>query len=120
MREIAAAFTEHLIWTELRTAAADDLWLSGAYRRETFIIHFTWENHPAEVAEALRLIEHVLAPFDARPHWGKNHLIERAGLERVVPRLSDARAVFERLDPAGRFVNEHLVRVGLREAHHLD
>ncbi|WP_407361245.1 D-arabinono-1,4-lactone oxidase [Microbacterium sp. LBN7] len=120
LREVAAAFTEHLIWTELRTAAADDLWLSGAYRRETFIIHFTWENRSAEVAAALRLIERTLAPFEARPHWGKNHLFERECIERVVPRLADARAVFERLDPTGRFVNEHLVRVGLREAHHLD
>ncbi|MGW8482104.1 D-arabinono-1,4-lactone oxidase [Microbacterium sp. NPDC055903] len=116
VREVMAPFTEHLIWTELRTAASDELWLSGAYQRDAFIIHFTWENHPDEVTEALRVIEPVLAPFAARPHWGKRHLLERADLERVHPRLAEARAVFERLDPAGRFVNEHLVRVGLREA----
>ncbi|UYO96583.1 FAD-binding protein [Microbacterium sp. M28] len=116
VREVVAPYTEHLIWTELRTAASDELWLSGAYQRDAFIIHFTWENHPAEVTEALTLIEPVLAPFNARPHWGKRHLMERADIERVVPRLADARAVFERLDPTGRFVNEHLVRVGLREA----
>ena len=116
VREVVAPYTEHLIWTELRTAASDELWLSGAYQRDAFIIHFTWENHPAEVTEALTFIEPVLAPFNARPHWGKRHLMERADIERVVPRLADARAVFERLDPTGRFVNEHLVRVGLREA----
>lgn len=115
VREIAGAFAEHLVWTELRTAAADDLWLSGAYRRDAFIIHFTWENRPSEVDAALRIIEAVLEPFRARPHWGKRHLFDRARIERVVPRLADARAVFERLDPAGRFVNDHLVRVGLRE-----
>ena len=116
IREIAAAFSEHVIWTELRTAAADDLWLSGAYQRDAFIIHFTWENRPDEVTDALRLIEPALEPFGARPHWGKRHLFDRQRLERVVPRLADARVVFERLDPDGRFVNEHLVRVGLREA----
>ncbi|WP_243232903.1 D-arabinono-1,4-lactone oxidase [Microbacterium sp. CIAB417] len=115
VRDVIAPFAEHLIWTELRTAARDDLWLSGAYERDAFIIHFTWENHPDEVTEALRVIEPALAPFGARPHWGKRHLLERAQIERVVPRLADARAVFERLDPDGRFVNEHLVRVGLRE-----
>ncbi|GAB3601578.1 FAD-binding protein [Microbacterium tumbae] len=116
VREAVAPFLEHLIWSELRTAAADDLWLSGAYRRDAFIIHFTWENHPDEVTAALRVIEPALAPFGARPHWGKRHLFERTDVEAVVPRLADARAVFERLDPDGRFVNEHLVRVGLREA----
>ena len=116
VRDVVGPYAEHLIWTELRTAASDDLWLSGAYQRDAFIIHFTWENHPDEVTEALTLIEPALAPFHARPHWGKRHLMERADIERVVPRLADARAVFERLDPTGRFVNEHLVRVGLREA----
>lgn len=116
VRAVSPAFAEHVIWTELRTAAADDLWLSGAYERDAFIIHFTWENRPEEVTAALRLIEPALAPFRARPHWGKRHLLERADIERVSPRLADARAVFERLDPEGRFVNEHLVRVGLREA----
>jgi xylitol oxidase len=115
IRAIAGSFAHHVIWTELRTAAADDLWLSGAYEREAFIIHFTWENRPDEVTAALRLIEPALAPFGARPHWGKRHLFERADIERVSPRLAEARAVFERLDPDGRFVNEHLVRVGLRD-----
>ncbi len=115
VRAVMAPHAEHLIWTELRTASADDIWLSGAYQRDAFIIHFTWENHPDEVTAALREIEPVLAPFGARPHWGKRHLLERADIERVHPRLADARAVFERLDPDGRFVNEHLVRVGLRE-----
>jgi len=32
----------------------------------------------------------------------------------VVPRLADARAVFERLDPGARFANAHLARLGLR------
>ncbi|QKJ20628.1 D-arabinono-1,4-lactone oxidase [Microbacterium hominis] len=106
----------HLIWTELRTAAADELWLSPAYRRDVVIIHFTWHNHPAEVGALLPRIEEALAPFDARPHWGKVHAFDREAIERVHPRLADARAVFERLDPEGRFVNDHLVRLGVRDA----
>lgn len=105
----------HLIVTELRTAAADELWLSPAYQRDSVIIHFTWANHPEGVWEMLPPIEAALAPFDARPHWGKVHRFDRAAIERVHPRLADARAVFERLDPDGRFVNDHLVRVGVRD-----
>ncbi|MDE0546617.1 D-arabinono-1,4-lactone oxidase [Microbacterium sp. C7(2022)] len=96
--------------------AADDLWLSPASGRDSIAIHFTWVNDPAGVAAVLPDVESALAPFRARPHWGKVHAFDRPAIERVHPRLADARAVFERLDPDGRFVNEHLVRVGAREA----
>ena len=115
VKALADGIRPHLIVTELRTAAADELWLSPAYQRDVAIIHFTWQNHPDEVAALLPGIEQALAPFDARPHWGKAHRFDRAAMERVHPRLADARAVFEALDPDGRFVNDHLVRVGVRE-----
>jgi len=115
VRALGDGIRPHLIWTELRTAAADELWLSPAYRRDVVIIHFTWYNHADEVAAAVARIEAALEPFDARPHWGKLHGFDRAAIERVHPRLADARAVFERLDPEGRFSNAHLERVGVRE-----
>ncbi|MEZ3160403.1 D-arabinono-1,4-lactone oxidase [Microbacterium sp. BWT-B31] len=115
VRALGGSIRPHLIWTELRTAAADGLWLSPAYERDVAIIHFTWFNHPEGVGDVLPRIEEALAPFGARPHWGKRHGFDRAAIERVHPRLADARAVFERLDPEGRFVNAHLVRVGVRE-----
>jgi len=105
----------HLFVSELRTAAADELWLSPAYQRDVVIIHFTWLNHPEGVRSMLPAIEEALAPFDARPHWGKVHGFDRASIERVHPRLADAREVFERLDPDGRFVNAHLEHLGVRE-----
>ncbi|WP_341996309.1 FAD-binding protein [Microbacterium sp. LWH7-1.2] len=115
VRTLGDSIRPHLIWTELRTAAADELWLSPAYRRDVVIIHFTWHNHPDDVAAAVARVEAALEPFEARPHWGKLHGFDRAGIERVHPRLADARAVFERLDPEGRFSNAHLERVGVRE-----
>lgn len=116
VRAIGHTFREHLIVSEIRTVAADELWLSPAYQRASVIIHFTWENHDAPVRAALADIEAALAPFGARPHWGKLHLFDDRRLADVVPRLADARAVFERLDPDGRFVNDHLVRIGARAA----
>jgi alditol oxidase len=115
MRALADAIQPMLFVSELRTAASDDLWLSGAYQRDFLAIHFTWRNDPDGVRAVLPLVEEALAPFDARPHWGKLHLFDAQDMARVHPRLADARAVFERLDPAGRFTNPHLERVGLRE-----
>jgi xylitol oxidase len=115
VRALGDSIKPHLIWTELRTAAADDLWLSPAYRRDIAAIHFTWRNHPEAVAALIARIETALEPFAARPHWGKLHGFDRAAIERVHPRLADVRAVFERLDPEGRFTNAHLERVGVRE-----
>lgn len=114
MRELGSEIAPHLLVTELRTAAADDLWLSGAYERDTLAIHFTWRNEPAAVHALLPRIEAALAPFAPRPHWGKVHTLDAAAIRRTVPRLDDARGVFERLDPEGRFANDHLRRVGLR------
>lgn len=114
VRALAADIRPHLLVSELRTVAADGLWLSGAFERDTLAIHFTWANHPEAVRGLLPRIEDALAPFAARPHWGKWHAFDAAGIARVVPRLGDARAVFERLDPAGRFANAHLGRLGVR------
>ncbi|WP_271171319.1 D-arabinono-1,4-lactone oxidase, partial [Microbacterium thalassium] len=112
LRPLAERIRPHLIVTELRTAAADGLWLSPAYRRDSVAIHFTWHDHPAEVAALVPEIESALSPFGARPHWGKVHAFDAGRIAAVHPRLADARAVFERLDPDGRFANDHLRRLG--------
>jgi xylitol oxidase len=114
VREIGADIRPHLMVTELRTVAADELWLSGAFRRDTLAIHFTWANHPDAVRDLLPRIEAALAPFGARPHWGKWHTMTADAVAAVVPKLADARDVFERLDPGARFANAHLRRLGLR------
>jgi xylitol oxidase len=114
VREFGPRIDEHLIITELRTIAADDLWLSGAYERDALAIHFTWLPHPDAVAALLPDIEAALSPFAARPHWGKWHRFDAARLAAVHPRLADSRALFERLDPEGVFSNAHLERLGVR------
>jgi hypothetical protein len=116
VRGLADRIDPHLLITELRTLAADDLWLSGAYGRDTMAIHFTWRNSPEEVAALLPAIEEALAPFDARPHWGKWHRFSRERLAAVHPRIDDARALFDRLDPGARFSNHHLARLGVRSS----
>lgn len=117
VRAHASAIAPHLLVTEFRTIAADNLWLSGAFERDALAIHFTWRNTPEQVRAVLPLIEAALEPFGARPHWGKLHLFDAERVARVNPQLREARDLFERLDPDGVFSNAHLERLGVR-AHH--
>ena len=63
--------TPHLLITEIRAIAADDLWMSPCYQQPCVTIHFTWKQDWPAVSQLLPVIEKELAPFQARPHWGK-------------------------------------------------
>jgi xylitol oxidase len=114
VRELADRIDPVLGMTELRTTAADSLWLSGSADRDTFAIAFTFLRRPAEVYALLPDLEAALRPFGARPHWGKAHTFDAARIAEVWPRAQRARELFDRLDPRGAFVNPHLRRLGLR------
>ncbi|MFC8732551.1 D-arabinono-1,4-lactone oxidase [Luteimicrobium sp. NPDC057192] len=111
VRAVAPEFVDALVVTELRTVAADDLWLSPAYGRDSLAIHFTWRNDQPRVLAALPSIEAALAPFGARPHWGKVHLLDAATLAGRYPRFDDARELVARRDPRGVFRNAAVERV---------
>ncbi|KQO11623.1 hypothetical protein ASF06_03030 [Agreia sp. Leaf244] len=111
VRALGEKIAPHLIITELRTAAADDLWLSMAYQRDSLIIHFTWKNEPDAVLALLPQIEEALAPFDARPHWGKLNTVDAVTLSRLYPRLPEFRALAAEWDPTGAFRNAALDRL---------
>lgn len=95
---------------ELRTVAADGLWLSECYRQDSVAVHFTWRPDPGAVAPVLRAVEEGLVPLGARPHWGKVFQIEPADVAARYPRFADARALFEAADPAGKLRNAFLDR----------
>ncbi|GGO58739.1 xylitol oxidase [Microbacterium nanhaiense] len=111
VRELAADIAPCLITTELRTTAADELWLSMAHGRASLGIHFTWRNLPAEVHALIPRIEAALAPFAARTHWGKVHAMTADRIRPLYPRMPDFLALRERMDPARKFDNAHLRRV---------
>ena len=71
--------TPHLFVTELRTIAADDLWMSMAYQRRSLAIHFTWKPEMEAVLVVLPQIEAKLKPFGARPHWAKVNTLDGGG-----------------------------------------
>jgi xylitol oxidase len=87
--------------SEIRTVAADDLWLSPSYRQDTVAIHFTWINDVPAVIPVLAMIEGRLAPFGARPHWGKLFTTSPAAVSRLYERLPDFLRLLRSHDPAG-------------------
>jgi alditol oxidase len=100
-----------LLVSEVRSVAADDLWLSPAHGRDSVAIHFTWRPDPAGVLPVVGAVEAALDPFDPRPHWGKVSTTPARRLAELYPRLPDAVGLFARHDPAGTFRNAFLDRV---------
>ena len=98
--------TPHLFITELRTIAADKLWMSMAYERPSLAIHFTWKPEWPQVKQVLPEIEAALEPFAPRPHWGKLFTLAPEKLEARYPRLGDFKDLAKRFDPDGKFRNE--------------
>ncbi|WP_410626887.1 FAD-binding protein [Amycolatopsis sp. cmx-8-4] len=95
--------------SEIRTVAGDDLWLSPCHGGDRVGIHFTWQPKPDAVAALLPLIQERLAPFGARPHWGKVFHGDGWAAERY-PELPRFRALAEELDPRGAFRSPYLRR----------
>jgi xylitol oxidase len=100
--------------SEIRSIAADELWMSPCYRRASLGIHFTWQKDERAVLGLLPKVERKLEPFAARPHWGKLFTVEPARLRSLYPRFAEFRRLLESYDPVGRFHNTYLDRCILR------
>jgi alditol oxidase len=108
VRALASSIRPVLQVCELRTMAADRLWLSPQYERDTIGIHFTWKREQEAVERVLVEVEAALAPFSPRPHWGKLFLATAADIAPLYERLPDFARLAERLDPRGAFRNAWL------------
>jgi xylitol oxidase len=95
VRGLAGLLRPVLQVCEIRTVAADRLWLSPMYERDTVALHFTWVRDQAAVEAVLEPLE---AALGGRPHWGKVFLRPPA-----YPRADDFLALAERYDPRGVF-----------------
>lgn len=94
--------------SEIRTIAADDLWMSPCYKQDSVGIHFTWRADWDAVQQVLPIIEEQLAPFYARPHWGKLFVMSPIQLQSLYERLPDFRQLLRKYDPRGKFSNAFL------------
>lgn len=105
MRELGPQIAPHLQISELRSIAADDLWMSPCYRQDSVGVHFTWVKDWPAVRGLLPLLEARLAPLGARPHWGKLFVTPPAELRERCERLPEFRRLAQELDPEGKLRN---------------
>jgi xylitol oxidase len=103
--DIAADIAAVLHISEIRTVAADGLWLSPSYARDSVAVHFTWIDDARAVLPVVRAVEERLLPLGARPHWGKVFTVSPPHLAAQYERLPDFVALARRLDPDGKFRN---------------
>ncbi|HEX6500412.1 MAG TPA: D-arabinono-1,4-lactone oxidase [Micromonosporaceae bacterium] len=95
---------------EIRFAAADDIWLSHGYGRDSaYLAIHQYVGMPYE--PYFRQFEAVARDLGGRPHWGKMHYRDAPDLRPVYPRFDDFRAVRDRLDPDRVFGNRYTRQV---------
>ncbi len=95
---------------EVRVAAADDIWLSTAYGRDTaYVAIHQYAGLPYRAY--FDAFESIVADAAGRPHWGKMHSLDAGRLSALYPRFDDFRRVRAEVDPEGRFGNSYLARV---------
>jgi xylitol oxidase len=111
LADIAEEIAAVLLIAEIRTVRADDLWLSGAYGRDTAALHFTWIGDSALVLPVVEQVEKRLMPLGARPHWGKVTTVDPAKLLALYPRGAEFAALARRFDPDLKFRNTFFDRL---------
>jgi FAD/FMN-containing dehydrogenase len=95
---------------EVRVAAADDIWLSTAYGRDSaYVAIHQYVGLP--YTDYFRLFESIATSVGGRPHWGKMHTRAAAYLGSVYPRFADFLLIRDSLDPSRRFANPYLSQV---------
>ena len=98
----------HLMITEVRAIAADDLLMSPFYKKACVAFHFTWKQEVEEVNAVLPFIEEALAPYNARPHWGKIFTMKPSVLQSGIEKLNEFKLLMAKHDPEGKFRNEFI------------
>jgi alditol oxidase len=105
---ISADLAPVTLVSEIRTIAADQLWLSPSYQRDSVAFHFTWIPEVSAVLPALARVEAALEPFAARPHWGKIFSLGPELVASLYPCMGGFRQLARAWDPAGKFSNAML------------
>ncbi len=95
---------------EIRVAAADDIWLSTAYQRDSayFAIH---QYLGLPYRDYFAGFEKIVAQVGGRPHWGKMHSLDSTVLRERYPHFDDFRRVRADVDPGRLFTNAYLDQV---------
>jgi L-gulono-1,4-lactone dehydrogenase len=95
---------------EVRFTAADDIWMSHGYGRDSaYIAVHQYVGMPYE--PYFKAFEALVSGMEGRPHWGKQHYQDAGYFASVYPRFHEFAAVRDKLDPNRVFANEYLNRI---------
>ncbi|MDH3643485.1 MAG: FAD-linked oxidoreductase, partial [Gammaproteobacteria bacterium] len=96
---------------EYRTLAADDVWLSTAFERDTVTISVHQDINEDD-EPYFRACEEIFLGYSGRPHWGKVNYLDADAMRQAHPRWLDWWRARDQVDPNGTFLNDYLA--GLR------
>jgi xylitol oxidase len=108
--KLGAITGPHLFISEIRSIAADHFWMSSCYQTPSIALHFTWKQEWEAVKKILPVLEQTLAPYHAKPHWGKLFTMSPAHLASLYPKLPAFKKMVREYDPKGKFRNAFLDR----------
>jgi FAD/FMN-containing dehydrogenase len=92
---------------EYRFTAGDAAWMSPFYQQDSITLSVSG-GPGIDYWPYLQDVDQILRGYRSRPHWGKMHFLDREDVTQLYPRADDFRDVRRRLDPKGRFLNDHL------------
>jgi FAD/FMN-containing dehydrogenase len=92
---------------EYRFTAGDPAWMSPFHHQDSITLSVSG-GPGIDYWDFLRDTDTILRRYKSRPHWGKMHFLDTEDVTQIYPRAEDFRALRRRLDPQGRFLNDHL------------
>ncbi|NVD37528.1 FAD-binding protein [Ensifer sp. HO-A22] len=92
---------------EYRFTAGDTGWISPFYQQDSITLSVSGEPG-TDYWEYLKDVDTILRQYGSRPHWGKLHFLGADDVSALYPRAGDFRALRAKIDPEGRFLNDHL------------
>jgi xylitol oxidase len=108
IQKMGKEITPHLFISEIRSVAADELWMSPCYKQDCIAIHFTWKQDWPAVSKLLPKIEKELSVFGVKPHWGKLFTLSPSVLAGRYSKMQEFRKLATEFDPKGKFRNNFL------------
>ncbi len=92
---------------EYRFTAGDPAWMSPFHHQDSITLSVSG-GPGIDYWAYLRDVDAILRRYSSRPHWGKLHFLDTDDVTDLYPRAGEFRALRRRLDPEGRFLNDHL------------
>lgn len=105
LQRVGPHLADVLLVSEVRTIAADGLWMSPHRECDSVGFHFTWRRDAAAVEQAVQVVEAALEPFAPRPHWGKVFTYDSFDANAHYRRFDDFVRLRQELDPEGKLLN---------------